>query len=345
MNCHGSGPLGGRDAHRLCVAPMMDWTDRHFRALLRLVAAELVLYTEMVNAQALIHGDRQRFLAHDPSEHPVALQLGGAEPEALATAAAFGAAAGFDEINLNCGCPSDRVASGSFGAALMAEPERVAACVAAMRSAVDVPVTVKCRLGILDGMSDEHRTMASQEWLDRFVDTVGDAGCSLFIIHARDAVLGGLSPKENREVPPLRYDPVRTLASRRPDLEIIINGGIDTPARCLEAVAGVHGVMIGRAAVNDTLVLAALRDVLFPEAGHASPSPVDIVRAWLPYVNEALDAGTPLPRLTRLLSGLFHGRPGARQVRRHLSENARRGGVEVIEDALAHFEQHPREAA
>jgi len=345
MTRHGIGPLGGQGAHRLCVAPMMDWTDRHFRALLRLVADELVLYTEMVTAQALIHGDRDRFLAHDASEHPVALQLGGADPDALAAAAAFGATAGYDEINLNCGCPSDRVASGSFGAALMAEPERVAACVSAMRREVAVPVTVKCRLGILDGVRDEARTMASQAWFDRFIDTVADAGCSLFIVHARDAVLGGLSPKENREIPPLRYAAVRALAARRPDLEIVINGGIDTRAGCLEAVDGVHGVMIGRAAVNDTLVLAAMRDALFPQTDHAAPNPVAIVRAWLPYVRAELDAGTPLSRMTRLLSGLFHGRPGARQVRRHLSENAHRGGIEVIKDALARFEAHGREAA
>lgn len=345
MNHHGSGPLGFRDAHRLCVAPMMDWTDRHFRSLLRLVADELVLYTEMVTAQALIHGNRQRFLAHDASEHPVALQLGGAEPDALAAAAVHGAAAGFDEINLNCGCPSDRVASGAFGAALMADPERVAACVAAMRREVDVPVTVKCRLGILDGVRDKERNMASIAWFDRFVDTVADAGCSLFIVHARDAVLGGLSPKENREIPPLRYDRVRAFATRRPDLEVVINGGIDTPERCLEAATGVDGVMIGRAAVNDTLVLADMRDLLFPDSPHPSRNPLDIVRAWLPYVRDELDAGTPLNRLTRLLSGLFHGRPGARMVRRHLSENAHRGGIGVIEDALADFERHQREAA
>lgn len=339
---HGRGPLGEAGAHRLCVAPMMDWTDRHFRSLLRLLGPELVLYTEMVTARALIHGDRDRFLAFDPSEHPVALQLGGADPEELARAARFGAEAGYDEINLNCGCPSDRVASGSFGAALMAEPERVAACVAAMRAAVDLPVTVKCRLGIIEGKGPDAERMATRAWFDRFVDTVADAGCSLFVVHARDAVLGGLSPRENREVPPLRHDEVRRLARRRPDLEIVSNGGITSRADCRAAVEGVHGVMIGRAAVNDTLVLAAMRDELF--GTRSAPDPVALVRAWLPYVRRELEAGTPLTRMTRLLSGLFHGRPGARLVRRHLSEHAHRGGLEVIEDALALLEQRSRAA-
>lgn len=334
---HGSGPLGAPGAHRLCVAPMMDWTDRHFRSLLRLLGPELVLYTEMVTARALIHGDRDRFLAFDPAEHPVALQLGGAEPDELARAARFGAEAGFDEINLNCGCPSDRVASGSFGAALMADPERVAACVTAMRAEVDVPVTVKCRLGIIEGKGPDAARMADRAWFDHFVDTVADAGCSLFVVHARDAVLGGLSPRENREIPPLRHDEVRSLAARRPDLEIVGNGGIATRADCRAAIDGVHGVMIGRAAVSDTLVLAAMRDELFGTDSDADP--VAIVRAWLPHLQRELAAGTPLSRMSRLLSGLFHGRPGARAVRRHLSENAHRGGIEVIEDALALLER------
>ena len=330
-------------AHRLCVAPMMDWTDRHFRSLLRLLGPEIVLYTEMVTARALLHGDRERLLAFDPAEHPVALQLGGAEPVELARAAALGRAAGYDEINLNVGCPSDRVASGSFGAALMAEPERVAACVAAMRAEVDVPVTVKCRLGIIHGEGAERGRMATPEWFGHFVDTVADAGCTLFVVHARDAVLGGLSPKENREIPPLRHDEVRALAARRQDLEIVTNGGIVSRDDCRAAMEGVHGVMIGRAAVNDTLVLAAMRADLF--GTDASVDPVELVRQWLPHVRRELEAGVPLSRMTRLLSGLFHGRPGARAVRRHLSEHAHRGGIEVIEDALAHLDRGSVRAA
>ena len=314
-------------SRRLSVAPMMDWTDRHCRYFLRLLNPCALLYTEMVTAAALVHGDAARLLAHDVAEHPVAAQLGGSDPRALAHAARLAADAGFDEVNLNCGCPSDRVQSGRFGACLMGEPDTVARAVAAMRAAVDVPVTVKCRIGIDDRDTWEH-------FLE-FVDTVSAAGCDTFIVHARKAWLHGLSPKENREVPPLDYDRVTRLRRERPALTIVLNGGLKTVDAVCGALEDVDGVMLGRAAYHEPWLLSELMQPVFGRAP-AFDDPVEVVHAYLPYVARELAAGTPLHSMTRHLLGIFQGRPGARAWRRHLSEHAHRprAGIGVIEDAL-----------
>lgn len=315
-------------SRRLCVAPMMDWTDRHCRSFLRVLSTQALLYTEMVTAAAVLRGDRSRLLAFDPGEHPVAAQLGGADPAELAAAARFVAAAGYDEVNLNCGCPSDRVQSGRFGACLMAEPSVVANCVAAMRDAVAIPVTVKCRIGIDALDSWEH-------FID-FVDAVAAAGCDTFIVHARKAWLQGLSPKQNREVPPLDYARVARLKFERPTLTVVVNGGFTTALQVTDALATFDGVMLGRAAYQDPWLLATLGPLVFGTAApHASRH--DAVRAFLPYVERSLRSGTPLYALTRHMLGIFQGEPGARGWRRHLSENAHRpgAGIETIERALA----------
>nr|WP_281397152.1 tRNA dihydrouridine(20/20a) synthase DusA [Kaustia mangrovi] len=311
----------------LSVAPMMDWTDRHDRFFLRLISRHALLYTEMVTAQAVVRGDRRRLLGFHGQEHPVALQLGGSEPALLAEAARIGAGFGYDEINLNVGCPSDRVQSGRFGACLMAEPALVADCVAAMRAAVAVPVTVKCRIGIDD--------QDAEEALSRFVDEVAAAGCRRFVVHARKAWLRGLSPKENREVPPLDYGRVYRLKAARPDLDIVLNGGIQTLDEAEGHLARVDGVMLGRAAYHTPYVLAEADRRLFDPAAPV-PTREEIVERFLPYVEAELACGVPLKAMTRHILGLFHGVPGARGWRRHLSENAHRpgAGVEVIRDAL-----------
>lgn len=317
---------------------MMDWTDRHDRAFLRGFGPEIVLYTEMVTAAALIHGDRQRLLGFDPREHPLALQLGGSDPADLARAAELGAAAGYDEINLNVGCPSDRVQSGRFGACLMREPERVAACVAAMRSAVALPVSVKCRLGVDDHDSTEH--------FHGFIDEVAAAGCSLFIIHARKAILGGLSPKQNRDIPPLQYARVHALARRRPDLEIVINGGLRTLADATRELAHVDGVMLGREAYGNPAVLGILDAALL----RPDTTPVTAAAAlarYRPYIEARLAEGVPLHAMTRHLLGLFAGMPGARRFRRLLSEQAPRphAGIDVLDAAVAAVDLGQAEAA
>ncbi|MCC5885909.1 MAG: tRNA dihydrouridine(20/20a) synthase DusA [Gammaproteobacteria bacterium] len=325
---HGSGPLGERGRHKLCVAPMMDWTDRHARAFLRGFGPDIVLYTEMVTAAALLHGDRGRLLAFDPCEHPLALQLGGSDPDELARAAELGAAAGYDEINLNVGCPSDRVQSGRFGACLMREPDRVAACVAAMRSAVSLPVTVKCRLGVDEQDSTEH--------LNAFIDEVAAQGCSLFIVHARKAILGGLSPKQNRDIPPLQYARVHALARRRPDLEIVINGGLCTLADAKRELAHVEGVMLGREAYGNPAILGIL-DTALLRPGHTAVSAGEALTRYRPYMEARLAEGVPLHAMTRHLLGLFQGLPGARRFRRTLSEQGCRShaGIEVLDAAVA----------
>lgn len=312
---------------RLSVAPMMDWTDRHFRYLLRLAAPRTLLYTEMVTAAALLHGPAERLLAFHPAEHPLALQLGGSEPEALARAAAMGEAAGYDEINLNVGCPSDRVQSGRFGACLMAEPDLVADCVAAMRAAVRVPVTVKCRIGIDDQDSEAD--------LRRFVETVAAAGCTTFIVHARKAWLQGLNPKQNREIPPLDYDRVYRLKRDYPQLEVVLNGGITRLAAVYEHLERVDGVMIGREAYGNPYAIARWEAALW-ERPAPPVSPHELVRAYLPYVERELTAGTRLSAMTRHMLSLFQAVPGARAWRRHLSEYACRpgAGIETIETAL-----------
>lgn len=313
--------------HRVCVAPMMDYTDRHFRYLLRLMTRHTRLYTEMVTSGAILHGQRDRFLAFHPAEHPVALQLGGSDPEELAACARIGAAYGYDEINLNVGCPSDRVQSGRFGACLMAEAALVAECVSAMIAACSMPVTVKTRIGI------DHRD--SYEELQEFVARIARAGCRTVIVHARKAWLQGLSPKQNREIPPLRYDVVRRLKADFPSLEIIINGGIRALDEMEHHLDGLDGVMIGREACSNPYLFADV-DRRFFDSSVAVPSRQDIVNAYIPYVVSQLKAGIPLARLTRHLLGLYQGQPGARRWRRALSEWGHQpdAGVGMLTDAL-----------
>ena len=307
---------------------MMDWTDRHCRYFLRLISPHVRLYTEMVTAAALHHGDTGRLLDFDEAEHPVALQVGGSDPELMAAAAQMGAKRGYDEININVGCPSERVQSGSFGACLMAEPDVVAECVRAMRDSVDVPVTVKSRIGI-----DDHD---DYDFLRRFVDAQAGAGCEVFVVHARKAILKGLSPKENRSVPSLRYDRVYALKAEFPQLTIVLNGGVTTLAECHEHLEHVDGVMIGRQAYHDPYLLAELEAALLAPADWQAPSRDDVVERMLPYIERELSDGAELQHITRHLLGLFAGQPGARQWRRYLSENAhhRGAGPEVIRAAL-----------
>ena len=314
-------------SHRFCVAPMMEWTDRHERYFLRLIAPRVRLYTEMIPVGAILHGKADRFLRFDPAEHPVALQLGGADPDDLARCAEIGRRFGYDEINLNVGCPSGRVQNARFGACLMAEPDLVARCVAAMARAVDVPVTVKTRIGI-----DEED---SYGFLARLVEAVAAAGCETLILHARKALLAGLNPKQNREIPPLRYDVVARVKRDFPGLQIVANGGIRTLGQAQARLAEVDGVMIGREAYQNPYVLAAWeRELLGTTA--AAPAREEIVQNLLPYVERELAEGTPLKAITRHLMGLFNGLPGARAWRRHLSEAAHRPGAgpEVIQHAL-----------
>ncbi|WP_372695636.1 tRNA dihydrouridine(20/20a) synthase DusA [Immundisolibacter sp.] len=306
MNTPSPAPL----SRRLSVAPMMDCTDRHARYLHRLLSRCTLLYTEMVTAQALLRGDPDYLLAYNPAEHPVALQLGGSDPAQLAQAARIGVDFGYDEINLNVGCPSDRVQSGRFGACLMAEPALVGECVAAMQAAVAVPVTVKCRIGI-------DRTDRDQDLFD-FVESVAAAGCRHFTVHARKAWLDGLSPRENREIPPLRYETVYRLKRLRPELEIVINGGITDLDQALAHLRHVDGVMIGRAAYHSPWLLADVDRRLF---GAATPPPerAQVLAQYIGYMDHQLGAGTPITALTRPLLGLFQGQPGARAWRRTLS--------------------------
>ena len=313
--------------HKFCVAPMMEWTDRHSRFFHRLLSARALLYTEMVTAEAVLHGDRERLLGFSPEEHPVALQLGGSDPARLAEAAAIGADYGYDEINLNVGCPSDRVQEGRFGACLMAEPALVADCVAAMRARVRVPVTVKCRIGIDDQDSEAD--------LERFVTAVAGAGCRTFIVHARKAWLEGLSPRENREVPPLDYGRVYRLKAAHPELEIVINGGITSLGAAEAHLEKVDGVALGRAAYQTPYLLAEV-DVRLFRADRAPPSRRTVIEALLPYVERHLRAGGRLNNVARHILGLYHGQPRARAYRRHLSERAPRAGagVAVLEEAL-----------
>ena len=313
---------------RLSVAPMMARTDRHCRYLLRLVSARTLLYSEMLHANAVLRGDSTRLLAFDEAEHPVGLQLGGAEPDALARAAEVGQAFGYDEINLNIGCPSPRVRKGRFGAALMATPDLVADCARAMIRAVDVPVTVKCRIGI-DGRGE-------YEDLKAFVETVAAADVTSFAVHARIAVLDGLSPAENREIPPLRYDAVYRLKRELPALEVVINGGVASLEEAEEHLDSVDGAMIGRAAYADPAMLRTADRRIFGAPARPAPSRHDIAHAMLPYVRRMCADGVPLHHVTRHMLGLFAGRPGGRAWRRALGEGSHRpgAGAEVIEEAL-----------
>ncbi|MBI1407911.1 MAG: tRNA dihydrouridine(20/20a) synthase DusA [Caulobacter sp.] len=306
---------------------MMDWTDRHCRVLHRMLTGRALLYTEMVTTGAVLHGDREKLLGYDPVEHPVALQLGGSDPGDLARAARIGADLGYDEINLNVGCPSDRVQSGRFGACLMREPELVADCMAAMKGAVDVPVTVKCRIGVDD--------QAPEEALFRLVDLSAAAGVTTFIVHARKAWLKGLSPKENRDIPPLDYPLVYRLKAERPDLTIVINGGVASLEEAEARLAHVDGVMMGRAAYHEAGQLGQVDRRLFG-AGGADVSPFEAVARYRPYLERRLAEGVHLPAMARHMLGLFHGRPGARAWRRILTvEGVRAGaGIEVVDRAL-----------
>lgn len=315
-------------AHRLSVAPMLDWTNRDFRYLLRLISKHCLLYTEMVTTGALIHGDRARFLAHDKVEGPLALQLGGSNPADLAECAMMAEDWGYDEVNINVGCPSDRVQSGMFGACLMAQPQLVADSVAAMQAKVSIPVTVKTRLGI-----DEQD---SYEFLTQFIEAVSAAGCNTFILHARKAWLSGLSPKENRDVPPLNYQRVYDIKADYPDLRIAVNGGIQSLATVHDHLQQVDGTMMGRAIYHDPYLLATADSAVFGEVDQGL-SRHEVVQAMLPYISERMGLGRSLKSITRHLLGLFQGQPGAKAWRRYLSENAHLKGarIEIVEQALA----------
>lgn len=331
------GPWGQDRARiedrRIAVAPMMDWTDRHCRYFLRGFSPHTLLYTEMITAAAVLRGDRKRLLAFDPEEHPVALQLGGSDPQDLARAARAGEEAGYDEINLNCGCPSDRVSSGAFGACLMLDPARVADCVAAMKASVRVPVTVKMRIGVVEGRMKETAAAiaeVSEEDYARlcdFVSAVRSAGCDVAIVHARKAVLGGLSPKENRDIPPLRYDVVRNLKQAFPDLPMIVNGGFRDVSSTLDALTWCDGVMLGREAYHRPMILTELERALHPESPHGSVTREAMLERMARYAERELARGERLPAITRHMLGLYAGEPGAREYRRLLSEGAREAGA------------------
>ncbi len=306
---------------------MLDWTDRHCRYFHRLISRHALLYTEMVTTGALLHGDPSRFLQFNNAEHPVAFQLGGSDPKDLAVCAKMIEDWGYDEVNLNVGCPSDRVQNGRFGACLMAEPELVGECVATMLQAVSIPVTVKSRIGI-----DERDSY--EELLD-FVMTVANAGCNTFIVHARKAWLSGLSPKQNREVPPLRYDHVYQLKNDLPGLEIILNGGITTLDQAEEVLKHVDGVMVGREAYHNPYLLAEVDRRFFDEVCRPR-SRQEVLNLLIPYIQRQLKNGVRLNSISRHILGLFHGAPGARGWRRHISENVGKPGADenVIVDAL-----------
>ena len=311
----------------ISVAPMMDWTDQHCRYFLRLIAPDVRLYTEMVTTGALIHGDRDRFLRFDESEHPIALQLGGSEPADMTECAKMAADYGYDEVNINCGCPSERVQKGSFGACLMAEPDLVAACVEAMGKAVDIPVTVKCRIGIDD--------QDSFEFLDEFVGKIADTGCKTFIIHARKAWLSGLSPKQNREVPELDYKRVEKVKEKYPHLSIILNGGVRTVEQTQSVLENLDGVMIGREAYQNPYILADLEREIFGNEQLLSRE--DVARAMIPYIErQQRDFGTPIKSVTRHMMGLFHEQKGAKSWRRALSTLPYEDGAsaDLLLDAL-----------
>lgn len=313
---------------RFSVAPMMDWTDRHYRYFARLISRNTLLYTEMVTTGAIIYGDEERHLAYNKEEHPIALQLGGSDPHDLARCTYIAERRGYDEVNLNVGCPSDRVQNNMIGACLMGHAELVRDCLLEMQSKVAIPVTVKHRIGIDD--------MDSEQFLFDFVGTVSESGCSTFIVHARKAILQGLSPKENREIPPLIYQRVYDLKTHFPNLEIIINGGIKSENEILTHLTKVDGVMVGREAYQNPWILANIDSSVF---GHpAAPrSRTETLEAMFPYIEAQLSAGQKLSYITRHILGLFHGQPGGKQFRRYLSEHAHKpdSGIEVLEAALS----------
>ncbi|MFZ1107037.1 MAG: tRNA dihydrouridine(20/20a) synthase DusA [Rhodomicrobium sp.] len=319
---------GNFSVWRFAIAPMMDWTDRHCRYFHRQLSRRARLYTEMVTSAAILHGDRQRLLGFHNIEHPVALQLGGSDPSELARAAGIGLSFGYDELNLNCGCPSDRVQSGRFGACLMAEPDLVAACVTAMREAAAgaVPVTVKCRIGV------DHQD--SEADLARFIDRVAAAGCETFIVHARKAWLQGLSPKENREIPPLDYDRVYRLKRAFPELTLVLNGGIATLADAAVCLQSADGVMLGRAAYKSPALLGDVDRLLFGEG--EKPAAHIVLQRMLDYAAAELERGTRLSSMTRHMTGLMNGIPGARRFRRLLTEESVKpgAGLDVLRAAM-----------
>lgn len=327
-----SNILTSSHPHILSIAPMMDYTDRHCRYFLRLISQHILLYTEMITTGAILHGDKNYLLAYHPAEHPVAIQLGGSHPKDLAACAKIAEDFEYDEINLNIGCPSDHVTVGHFGACLMKEPELVAAGVAAMISAVNIPVTVKTRIGVDDYDSYDH--------LKKFIVTVANAGCKIFIIHARKAWLKGLSPKENREIPPLHYEIVYQLKKDFPHLAIIINGGIKTLWECEQHLQQMDGVMIGREAYHNPYLLAEVDNKFYGEH-KLLPSRLEILKNYLPYMEEQLAQGVHLNHLTHPLMGLFHGEKGARAWRRYLSEHVHKTGVgiEVIKGAMENIKE------
>jgi tRNA-dihydrouridine synthase A len=311
------------------TAPMMDWSDRHCRFFWRKLTRHAVLYTEMVTTGAIIFGNRARYLEYNDGEHPIALQLGGSDPAALAQCAAYAEQWQYDEVNLNVGCPSDRVQNNMIGACLMAHPQLVADCVKAMRDACSIPVTVKHRIGIDD--------QDSYEQMRDFVGTVADAGCEVFIVHARKAILQGLSPKENREIPPLKYEYVYRLKQEFPELEILINGGINSHEQARECLQHVDGVMIGREAYQNPSILMDVDQLYYGQtADEPERNKADIIRSLYPYIEEQCSQGAPLHHISRHTLGFFHGQNGARLYRRHLSENAHRrdAGPDIIEQAL-----------
>ena len=312
---------------RICVAPMLDWTDRYCRYFLRLISQHSVLYTEMVTTGALLHGDTDYHLAFDDTEHPVALQLGGSDPKALAACAKIAAQYGYDEINLNCGCPSDRVQKGRFGACLMKEPTLVAQCIAAMKNAVELPVTLKHRIGV------DNQTSHAE--LEDFVGINKEAGCDAFIVHARNALLQGLSPKDNRTIPPLIYDVVYRLKRSFPESEFIINGGINKIEQINSHLQQVDGVMLGREAYHNPYILAEMDSLFYGQAGPINTR-LEVLENFLPFAEQALAKGARLHHLSRHILGLFHGQPGARKFRRLISEKAHQdnAGIEVLLEAL-----------
>ncbi|HIG67855.1 MAG TPA: tRNA dihydrouridine(20/20a) synthase DusA [Porticoccaceae bacterium] len=318
---------GSKPSRRFCVAPMLDWTDRHCRFFLRLISQHAVLYTEMLTTGAILHGDTERFLEMNAAEHPVALQLGGSNPGDLAAACKLAEKYAYAEINLNCGCPSDRVQSGMFGAVMMKNVAITADCVAAMRDAVDLPVTVKHRIGVDD--------YDSYDFLCQFVGTLSDAGCNTFVVHARKAWLKGLSPKQNREVPELNYDRVYQLKRDFPDAEIVINGGITTLEQSIEHLNHLDGVMMGREAYTNPYILATVDQDIYG-ANHPVKSREKIAEQFLDYIDNEMSKGTKLHAMTRHILGLFHGMPGARLFRRHISENAYKptATIDVLTTAL-----------
>jgi len=313
---------------RISVAPMMDWTDRHCRYFHRLLSPDALLYTEMVTSGAILHGDRDRLLAFNPEEHPLALQLGGSDPEDLARCTRIAQARGFDEINLNVGCPSDRVQKGRFGACLMLEPELVRDCIQAMLDVADVPITVKCRLGV-----DEHESF---DYFSDFLHTVAESGCTLFVVHARKAWLTGLSPKENREIPELRYDWVYRIKQEQPAWTIVLNGGISSAEEVAAHLQQVDGVMLGRAAYHNPWILVECQQ--YPDTGW-QPQRADIIRQMQDYCLRQTAQGVPIKHISRHMLGLFQGLPGARSWRRWISENAHTqdSDHQLLSRALQHY--------